>query len=173
MGMNSMFANFTNNLDTTFQPNSFQPNYNNFQNNQIKRVEMNKPYEILNADKSLKGYFWYYGNSVDLCFMIEDATCTLVSQDQYIDMLDILPQLNFTATIYDFRLEPIVEFSTGYDAKNKLNINITDRTVIMQIDNLLSQKLVKGKYYISLDAIHPSGYHETLFSVDTCDFEVR
>ena len=92
MGMNSMFQNFTN-LNTSYTPNPFQPGYPVMQQNcAIKSVDINKPYEILNADRTLKGYFWYYGNSVDLVFDLE-GEITLLSTDQYLTITDVLKTL--------------------------------------------------------------------------------
>ena len=57
----------------------------------------------------------------------------------------------------------------------KLNPEISDNnvTVTLSISGELSQKLVKGVYYISLIATNISGYNETLFDVGACKFEVR
>ena len=69
--MNSMFDNFTN-INTTFTPNPFECKYP--QSNQLDRciqtTSPNKPFEIKDASGKLTGYFWYYGNSVDLVFDI-------------------------------------------------------------------------------------------------------
>ena len=43
----------------------------------------------------------------------------------------------------------------------------------MQINNEISSQLIKGTYCIELVAMSPSGYNETLFSTDSCIFEVR
>lgn len=179
MGMNSMFQNFTN-LNTTYTPNPFQPGYPPLQQDcAIKSVNINKPYEILNADKTLKGYFWYYGNSVDLVFDL-DGEITLLPSDQYLTISDVLKTLQLKSIIYDFRMEPMIEFSNAIEAQNQLQIVYGDQNegldgtkIIMQIDNELSAQLVKGIYYIELVAMSPSGYNETLFSADSCTFEVR
>lgn len=181
MGMNSMFQDFTN-LNTTYIPNTFQPGYPPIQKDSaINLVKINKPYEILNADRTLKGYFWYYGNSVDLVFDLE-GEITLLSTDQYLTIADVLKTLQIKATIYNFRMEPILEYSNSIEAQNQLEIiygeenNGLDGTkIIMQINNEISSKLVKGIYYIELIAMSPSGYHETLFKADPdiCLFEVR
>lgn len=169
---NSMFSRFKQ-LDTTYQPNAFQPKYPKPEENcSIKSVDINKPYEILNADKTLKGYFWYYGNSVDLDFNIIGEVTNLTC-DGYTPVSDILKHLSITATIYDFRLEPMIQFSTDIDAENKLIVDLERSSVLLKLDNAMSQKLIKGVYYIDLIATHPTGYNETLFSTDTCRFEVR
>ena len=123
MQMNSMFSNFTN-LETTYQPNAFQPSYP-FASKQdkIQSVNINKPYELLNADGTLKGYFWYKGNSVDLVFNLE-GEITLLAQDQYLTASDIINQLQLVANIYNFRMEPVLQFSNSIDAKNKLIVEI-------------------------------------------------
>lgn len=179
MGMNSMFSNFTN-IDTTFQPNAFQPGYPFVQQNQaIQTVSVNKPYEILNADRTLKGYFWYYGNSVDLVFDLE-GEITILPGDQYLTIADVLKTLQIKAIIYNFRMEPFIEFSNAIEAQNQLQIiygeqneGLDGTKVIMQLSNEISSQLTKGVYYIELVAMSPSGYNETLFSADSCTFEVR
>lgn len=171
-GMKSMFSNFTN-FDTTYQQNPFQPNYPQAQNNSnIQQVNVNKPFEILNDDGSIKGYFWYFGNSVNLEFDI-DGEVILLNQDQYITIEDILSTLELNMYIYDFRMEPILHFSNNIGSANLLYVNAQEKTVTAEITHELSQKLIKGKYYIELVANHKVGYNETLFSANTCVFEVR
>ena len=169
--MKSMFSNFTN-FDTTYQQNPFQPNYPQTQNNcSIQKLDVNKPFEILNDDGSIKGYFWYFGNSVTLEFAVEGEVI-LLNQDQYITLEDILTTLELNMYIYDFRMEPILRFSNNIGSENPLIVNVQDKTVVAEINNELSQKLIKGKYYIDLIANHKVGYNETLFSANTCVFEV-
>ena len=187
--MNSMFSSFTN-FETTYQPNPFQPTYPRQEANcKVQGVNMNKPYEVKNLDGSIKGYFWYYGNSVDLVFEIseaqnfgedslnQDVAVTLLDQDQYITtqdaLINVMQELQARIVIYNFRMEPILEFSNNIDSENKLIIDPSKEIISIQITNALSSKLVRGKYHLTLEVSNLDGYHETLFSADTCIFEVR
>lgn len=169
MSGNSMFNNFTN-FSTTYSPNPFQPSYPTSCNTQATPVNPNKPYEILSRDRStVEGYFWYYGNSVNLIFNLEGEV-TLYDTDNYISVSDLINSLTLVATIYDFRSEPILTFSNDpLISRNELKINnssnnIEEIIISMDITNELSAKLVKGTYNIELVASLPNGYNETLFS---------
>ena len=84
-GINSMFNNFTN-LNTTYAPNPFQRTYPQQATNQAQVAQPNKPFEILSADKSkVLGYFWYYGNSVNLIFDFSDSEYGYSSETGYAD----------------------------------------------------------------------------------------
>lgn len=179
--MTNRFSNFTR-LDSTFQPNPFQPKYPPaYQNENINAVKINKPYEILNADGSLKGYFWYYGNSVDLIFNISDESdnptetpvVTLLDENIYFTVQDVLKTLQLEAIFYDFRMEPVAVFSNNILAENQLIVDAEKATVKISIDSALSATLTKGTYYLDLIAKHASGYNETLFNASCCTFEIR
>ena len=125
----------------------------------------NKPYEVVDARGVLTGYFWYYGNSVDLTWdIIGEVTTT---QDNYVDVVDMIKYLIITATIYDWKMCKVEEV--------KLIPTIEDNkvSVTLSINGELSQKLVKGIYEISLTASNAQGYNETLFDTGVCKFEVR
>lgn len=177
--MNSMFSNFMN-LDTTYSPNPFQRSYPATpENNSIVKNNPNKPYEILNPDKSLKGYFWYYGNSVDLNFDIE-GEITFENTESYITVDQIISSLTLEATIFNFRFEPILKFSNNpLVAQNPLIIsNASENSanicnVNLSLTDELSSKLTKGVYHIELVAYGLNGYNETLFEANSCTFEVR
>ena len=186
-----MFWNSNNNGNTTtYFPNSFQctyppspPNNNCAQQSNAP----NKPYEVKNPDGSLKGYFWYYGNSVNLIFDFSDSEYGFVTENGYgfnndleeptpiaVLVEELLTTLKLEATIYNFRHEPIIKFSNDpIISKNKLDLNGV--TVTLPITNSLSQELVKGRYCIELIATHPSGYNETLFSseMNNLIFEIK
>ena len=171
----------SNNLSTTYNPNAFQPSYNQQPlNSNIQAVNINKPYEVTNTSGHLVGYFWYQGNSVDLCFELTGEV-TLTEQDQWLD-LSIFKDLIVECTIYDFRREPVLKFSNDITAEHKLEVKLnatgdgTDVTfgyVLVQLDRELSSSLAKGTYRISLEAYNLEGYHETLFTPEICTFEVR
>lgn len=191
MNGNNMFPN-TVNLNTTYTPNPFQPNYPQFQNCVAATpAHPNKPYEILSPDRqNVLGYFWYYGNSVELIFDVgDDSEYGYISENGYlynsegqiegpkpvaILIEDLLPTLKLEATIYDFRHEPIIIFSNDY-LVSKNEIKIDKNILTLSITNELSSKLIKGRYCLELKATHPDGYNETLFSseMNNLIFEVR
>lgn len=133
---------------------------------QIVQNNPNKPYEVVDARGVLTGYFWYYGNSVDLTWdIVGEATSD--QNGTYIDVADIVKYQIITATIYDWKMCKIEEV--------KLLPTIEDNkvSVTLSISGELSQKLVKGVYEISLTTSNTQGYNETLFDTGVCKFEVR
>lgn len=160
-----MFDSF-NNIKTTYQVNPYAPQYPPQKiPTQIIQNNPNKPYEVVDARGVLTGYFWYYGNSVDLTWDIVGEVTT--TQDNYVDVVDMVKYLIITATIYDWKMCKVEEV--------KLIPNIEDNkaSVTLSINGELSQKLVKGVYEISLTASNAQGYNETLFDTGVCKFEVR
>lgn len=160
-----MFDNF-NNVKTTYQVNPYAPQYPpQKMPTQIVQNNPNKPYEVVDARGVLTGYFWYYGNSVDLTWDIVGEVTT--TQDNYVDVVDMVKYLIITATIYDWKMCKVEEI--------KLIPTIEDNkvSVTLSINGELSQKLVKGVYEISLTASNAQGYNETLFDTGVCKFEVR
>lgn len=161
-----MFDNF-NNIKTTYQVNPYAPQYPpQKMPTQIVQNNPNKPYELIDARGVLTGYFWYYGNSVDLTWDIV-GEATSAQNNTYIDVADIVKYQIITATIYDWKMCKIAEV--------KLLPTVEDNkaSVTLSISGELSQKLVKGVYEISLTASNIQGYNETLFDTGVCKFEVR
>lgn len=161
-----MFDSF-NNIKTTYQVNPYAPQYPpQKMPTQIVQNNPNKPYEVVDARGVLTGYFWYYGNSVDLTWDIV-GEATSAQNNTYIDVADIVKYQIITATIYDWKMCKIAEV--------KLLPTVEDNkaSVTLSISGELSQKLVKGVYEISLTASNTQGYNETLFDTGVCKFEVR
>lgn len=177
--MIELFNNFTH-VDTTMMPTGGPPKYPNMckpaPNYEVSRP--NKPYESYNPQGELKGYFWYYGNSVDLVF---DITGTLtLTQGLYMEAAEVLPHLLSIFTIYDHRHTCVLQYSNsniGEPLEYKLEYdevgNAVKGIIAINISHEQSMKLPKGTYTCSLTVSHPSGYHETLFNTGTCTFEVR
>lgn len=166
-----MFDNYNNNnntnINTSFTPNPFAPQYPPVKTSQqIIQNNPNKPYEVVDSRGNLTGYFWYYGNSIELVWDII-GEATYGQSNQYINVSDVVAYNTIIATIYDWRHQ-IIE-------KIKLLPNIVDDnvTVTLPINGDLSQKLVKGVYTISLTMSNNQGYNETLFDTNVCNFEVR
>lgn len=162
-----MFDNY-NNLNTTFTPNPYAPQYPpQKQTQQIVQNNPNKPYEVIDPRGNLTGYFWYYGNSVELIWdIIGEATFPTVNS--YVEVIDIIKYNVITATIYDWKWQEIEKkrLIPSIDENNNV-------TVTLPIYGELSQRLVKGTYHISLTISNSQGYNETLFDTGVCNFEVR
>ena len=176
--MNNIFSNFTSPTTSQFTPNNFQGNSPNI--NQLQSAVPNKPYELKNPDGSIKGYFWYYGNSVDLIFNLSGQV-VFEETDNYINVSQLIKDLTVIGTIYNFRHSKIMEFSNLPGAHRSLSISLNKNSInevegnsiIIKIDHDTSLELQKGNYYIDLNVIHPSGYSATLFDSNSCVFEVR
>lgn len=177
-----MFNSFSN-IDTSCSPNGYPPKYPLLcQEEKIKSINPNKPYEVLNSDGTLKGYFWYYGNSVDLVFDII-GEITLEDNDYYLDISQVINTLEVSATLYNHRHESILYFSNGLDAEYPLKMklkSLEDSSEKISIEvkipitkDMSMLKLPRGNYHLDLIVSHPGGYCETLFDVDSCTFEVR
>ena len=61
-----MFENFQN-IPTEYTPNNFRT-CNNTGNSNLMPANPNKPYELKNIAGEVVGYYWWYGNSVNLTF---------------------------------------------------------------------------------------------------------
>lgn len=177
--MNVLFDNFTH-VNTVMRPGDVSQKYPsmNVPQPNFSVPQPNKPYENRSIDGTLKGYFWYYGNSVDLVFAI-DGTLTLDNSNQYLEAADVLERVLITFSIFDFRQVCVMQFSNsniGIPLKYRSTVDsegkiIGEVTVSLSHDQSL--KLQKGVYTCQLTASHESGYHETLFDTNSCTFEVR
>ena len=156
-----MFENFQN-IPTSYTPNNYQQNYSQQEDTNISSINNNKPYEMRDIKGDLIGYFWYYGNSIDLVFDIEGEYTTPTS---YIDVADYLQNCTLIATIFDFK----------WNIMYQEILSPKDNTAILSLNSEKSSKLIKGKYTIQLVATHPTGYNETLFAADpkNCILEVK
>jgi hypothetical protein len=180
-------------------------------------TEMSKPYEEYDARGELEGYFWRYGDTLNLEFFIDGEvtveddsiilrgynetptestigfigqrcynicdfiswTCVAVENKKYFwekDKVFTYPDTNNTIyvsakdylsdksakiTIYNFRMEPIYVYTV------KASTNI-----IMSITKELSEKLVKGIYYCSLE-INNLNMQQTIFFPQDCKILVK
>lgn len=154
-----MFENFQN-IPTSYTPNNYQKQYPNIQDSNIEPVNPNKPYELKNIKGEIIGYFWYYGNSVNLTFDIEGV---YTNGNSYTEVADYLQNCTLTATIFDLK----------WNIAHQEALTPIGNTATLSLNNEKSSKLVKGKYTIQLVATHPTGYNETIFGTNDCILEVR
>lgn len=160
-------------------------------------VNIGKPYELYNAKGELEGYFWRYGDSINLEFTLlgeitfEDGSGT----GNYINAADFLRDKTIVIDLYNFRLEKIyssinngvelidrcfpkssdtsidfIDAGTAFDDSSYTQIK--DPSVSLCIDPELSKQLVKGIYYCSLTVIG-NGYSEMIFSPEDCKLLVK
>lgn len=180
-----MFSNY-NNLNTSYTPGTYNQKYPITCNcdNQIQSISPNKPFEIIDMNNQLIGYFWYEGNTLDLVWDITGEALT-ENPNIYINAATYIQSCELICKIYNFRHEVIAKASTYVTELSNtypLHLNIQKSSIegindsvscILRIDKDLSSKLVKGVYSITLTVTHPSGFDETLFDGNKCKFEVR
>lgn len=180
-----MFSNYSN-LNTSYTPGTYNQKYPATCNctNEIQSISPNKPFELIDMNNQLIGYFWYQGNTLDLVW---DITGEALTSDPniYINAASYIQSCELICKIYNFRKEVVVKASskiTGSSTVYPLYLDIQKSSVegindsvscILHIDSEISNKLVKGTYSITLTATHPSGFDETIFSGTNCKFEVR
>ena len=118
------------------------------------------PYEQYNAEGKLIGYYWHYGDTIDLHFIIdgevnldvrrynEDDNSTVTVEKKYISAEDYLKDKNARITFHNFRYDPILQkeipIATNYTT---LNSSVDIRLLI---DDETSKKLLRGTYYLTL-----------------------
>lgn len=127
-----------------------------------------KPFEILNLQGELVGYYWYYGDTLKLEFTIDGEV--MDDNGNYISAKDYFEDNTFSNKsiifkLFDFRKDEIYRKEFTEVDTNKIVINI---------DQELSNSLLRGIYYCSLDLVddlYPNVI--TLFDQGFCTLEVR
>ncbi len=95
----------------------------------------NKPYELTNDLGEVIGYYWYYGESIDLVLSI-DGEVTDETSSTYIPAADFVNGKKIKFTLYNFRHEEI--FTKTVEASTEVKV---------EIDSQLSQTICRGNYY--------------------------
>lgn len=102
-----------------------------------------EPYGDYNALGELTGYFWYYGETINLNFSIEGEITTDEVDGEgnpiYVPIPEYLEGKQAQIKIYNFRYEEI--FTKTLPAKENVVLNIDEET---------SKKFIKGTYYLTL-----------------------
>lgn len=119
------------------------------------------PYEEYNATGELIGYWWYYGDTLNLEFNIE-GELVVEGNNQYVDASDFLKDKQITVQLFNFRRELI-------DSKTYAG----NTTIIYPIDKELSKKLVRSVYYCSLTVWKGDDLNNTIFEQQDCTLTVR
>ena len=193
--MIDMFTNYQN-LSEYYIPNNLSKSNTQVQSyTKLTSNNNTKPYELYNAKGELEGYFWHYGDQIDLEFSLQgeltldDDTPT----GNYIDVQDFLEDKNIIIRLYDFRFniiyskvsniqyeamtspakDNIIDYIDGGTAFSDSSLNPdVEPTAKLSIDAELSKKLVKGVYYCSLE-VDGHSFHETLFAPQDCKLLVK
>ena len=106
------------------------------------------PYEVYDEVGNLTGYYWHYGDTVELNFIIDDGEVTAdeaivngeEQKEKYLELVDYLSDKNARICIYsDLRYRPVLE--TVLSASTNIKLIIDEET---------SKKLLRGTYYLTL-----------------------
>ena len=140
----SIFSNYIDannqNIETTYTP----PQFN--------LIRSNKPYVSYDEYGIQDGYFWYYGDIINLEFTIEGN----VTDEEF------LSDKKVVVTLYNFRYQVIDE--KVFDGNS---------VITYEIDSELSQKIIPGVYYCSLKIIQDTTTIYTLFGPNDCVLTVK
>lgn len=158
--MIDMFSNYQN-LSENYIPNNLSQQLTKpCSYTKLDTCDLTRPYELYNAKNELEGYYWYYGNNINLEFNIE-GDINEIKLDGFIDLQDYLKDKVATLNIYNFRNEAL--YQKTIQANN---------TVVFEIDPEASKKLVKGVYTCELLVANSKVSH-TVFGIDDCTFLVK
>ena len=113
--MSSLFDNYDN-LGSQYIPSNMNcqntvPKNNPF----LEPVGPKRPYEERNAQGELIGYWWTYGDTVDLDFELS-GDVTIDGEDSYIDVRDFIKDKQLKIELFNFRHEEIN--TTIYEGKD-------------------------------------------------------
>ena len=161
--MVDMFTNYEN-LSADYIPSNLsKAHFKPISYSKLLKTELTKPYELYNAKNELEGYYWYYGDTIELDFSIDGEVLGINGEHtgQYVTAADYLLNKIATLTIYNFRMEAI--YTKTSNAAEEISLTI---------DPELSQKLLRGIYYCSL-VVSDFASHETIFSPQDCKFLVK
>lgn len=121
----------------------------NISSSQVKNMKTGRlPYEVYDEQGNLSGYYWYYGDTIELHFLIEDGEITAddavvngkSKEEVYAELVDYLSDKNAKICIYSsLRYDPVLE--TVLSASTDIKLIIDEET---------SKKLLRGTYYITL-----------------------
>lgn len=152
----SMFDNYQNCNPHSCYPPPPKPGFT-----KLDPIRPNKPYEEYNVKGELIGYFWYYGDCVNLEYNI-DGEITDVETNMYIRADEWLTTKKCKITLYDFRHDVIT-----------YQILPGSSRVTFVIDSALSKALLRGVYYCTLSVIEPDDEETILSQTDESTLYVK
>ena len=161
--MCSMFDTYEN-IPQNYIPNNIKPNSNlscAYPTTQLEPIKPILPYEEYNAQGELIGYFWHYGDTLNLEFDV-DGEVSLLDDGTYISASEFLQGKKATIVILDFRNDIVVE--RVLEASDK---------IIFEIDEELSKKIVRGTYHCTLTIWDDADFNKTIFANEDATFIVK
>lgn len=127
-----------------------------------------KPFEDINFAGELVGYYWYYGDTLKLEFIIDGEV--IDDSGNYIKASDYFSDTTFSNKSVKFRL-----FDFRHEEIYSKEFTEVDTNVItIDIDQELSNSLERGTYYCSLeliDDLYPNVI--TLFEQGFCTLTIK
>ena len=158
----SMFDTYKE-LPEGYIPNNIKPTDNlscAYPTNKLEPCRPTKPYEEYNTEGQLIGYYWYYGDEVNLEFNIS-GELTLLTDEYFIQLNELLSSKKAVIRLLDFRNNIIVE-----------KVLDASTNVVFQVDKELSKQLVRGVYYCTLTIVGDD-FQKTIFSNEDAVFNVK
>ena len=149
----SLFGNSWDNLEDNYVPTN-TPSCPS-KNKVYDPLRPKKPYEEYNAKGELIGYWWNYGDTVNLEFKLSGQITDFEEPGHNISIDDFLlltKNVMATMNIYNFRHE-VIAVKTVETTKTIIE-DEEEKTellpIIFPIDNILSREMVRGTYTIDL-----------------------
>lgn len=95
-----LFDNYQN-INPNYVPNNIVPPPNPCKP-KLEPCKPIKPYEEYNAEGELVGYYWHYGDTINLEFNVSGEV-TIINGESFISAVDFLSNKYAVMTVYDFR----------------------------------------------------------------------
>lgn len=126
----------------------------------------NKPYEEINAKGELVGYWWNYGDTINLDFNLSGYV-TVDGSNNYIDVLSFIQNKQINITLYNFRHEQITNMLfKGSDYKDlKYDIIPVNEHTIGIFYTYSNDTGTYNKVYLPQDYIKDTTYYEGNLSI--------
>lgn len=103
------------------------------------------PYEEYDEYGRVVGYFWHYGDTIELDFEISGE---VIDGEEYITAEEYLQDKNVRVSIYNFRYDSILEREIPVViGETTLDGSVTVKLII---DEETSKKILRGTYYITV-----------------------
>ena len=170
-------------LQSNYIPNNL-PNCPS-KSSKLDPIYPNKPYVDYDAFGNVQGYWWYYGDTVNLEFNISgeavyEGIPEIIDEPEiigetntspnaignYINVSDFLSDKEILIQLYNFRQEELVIdkkiIQKTFGIEQLIQNSDGSVSLVFEIDDQLSKDLVRGIYFISLKVI-AKGLQDTLF----------
>lgn len=136
-----MFDNYEN-ISTQYTPSNLDncPKKPNKCNPMLKPLQPVKPYEEYNAEGQLIGYWWVYGDTINLEFDLSGYV-TIDDDDTYVEIRDFIKDKEIYVQLYNFRHEQIAS----------MNFNGSDYQEVTYSVAKKVNRFTQGIYYVLED----------------------